>query len=145
MRMNRRRYIVWQVILLPLGWAVFGFLALAIWTLDHTFAEHDIPQPLRAIALSPSLAQLVAVGCGVVAVALVVALILVSVRRLHDIGMSGWFLLLWPVLITLIETSSDKTGGVTAMSQVALEAILMMVPGQGGANAYGPEPLPPAL
>lgn len=141
MRMSRRSYIISQIVLLPLGWAVFGFLALSVWTMDHTFAEHDIPQPLRAITLSPSTAQLVAIGSGVAAIALVVALILVSVRRLHDIGMSGWFLLLWPVLITLIETSSDKTGGVTAMSQVALEAILMMVPSQAGANGYGPEPL----
>ena len=54
--------------------------------------------------------------------------------------MTGWFLLLWPILIVLIETSSDKTSGVTAMSQVAMEAILMMVPGTAGANAYGPEP-----
>ena len=140
MRLSRRNYVIAQVILLPIGWAVFGFLALAVWTMDHTFAEHDIPQPLRAIELSQATAQLVAMGTVVAALAVVIAFILVSVRRLHDIGMTGWFLLLWPVLIVLIETSSDKTSGVTAMSQVAMEAILMMVPGTAGANAYGPEP-----
>lgn len=140
MRLSRRNYVIAQVILLPIGWAVFGFLALAVWTMDHTFAEHDIPQPLRAIEMSQATAQLVAMGTAVAALAVVIAFILVSVRRLHDIGMTGWFLLLWPVLIVLIETSSDKTSGVTAMSQVAMEAILMMVPGTVGANAYGPEP-----
>ena len=68
MRMSRRHYIVSQIILLPLGWAVFGFLALAIWTLDHSFAERDIPQPLRSISLSASFAQLVAIGCAVAVV-----------------------------------------------------------------------------
>ncbi len=140
MRLSRRNYVIAQIILLPIGWAVLGFLALAIWTMDHTFAEHDIPQPLRNIELSQGAAQLVAIGTGIAALIVVVALILVSVRRLHDIGMTGWFLLLWPILIVLIETSSDKTSGVTAMSQVAMEAILMMVPGTAGANAYGPEP-----
>ncbi len=140
MRLSRRNYVIAQIILLPIGWAVFGLLALAIWTMDHTFAEHDIPQPLRGIELSQATAQLVAIGTAVAALAVVIAFILVSVRRLHDIGMTGWFLLLWPVLIVLIETSSDKTSGVTAMSQVAMEAILMMVPGTAGANAYGPEP-----
>ena len=141
MRISRRTYIIAQVILLPLGWAVFGFLALAIWTLDHTFAEHDIPQPLRGIELSQPAAQLVAIGTVVAAIVLIVAFVLVSVRRLHDIEMSGWFLLLWPILIGLIETSSNQTSGVTAMSQVALEAILMMVPGTADANRYGPEPI----
>ena len=141
MRLNRRRYIIVQIVLLPLGWVVAGFLALSIWTMDHSFAEHDIPQPLRAIELSPTLAQAVALGTAALALVLIVVFILVAVRRLHDIGMTGWFLLIWPVLITLIETSSDKTGGVTAMSQVALEAVLMMVPGTAGSNAYGPEPL----
>lgn len=141
MRISRRRYIVTQIVLLPLGWVVVGFLALAVWTLDHTFPEHDIPVPLRGIALTQPVAQLVAVGTGIAALAILVVAIAISVRRLHDIGMTGWFLLIWPVLIVLIETSSDKTSGVTAMSQVALEAVLMMVPGTIGDNRYGPEPV----
>ena len=141
MRFSRRRYIIAQIVLLPLGWLVVGFLALSIWTLDHGFAGHDIPQPLRAIELSPVAAEAVALGTALAALVLVVVFVLVAVRRLHDLGMTGWFLLLWPVLITLIETSSDKTSGVAAMSQVAFEAVLMMVPGTVGANAYGPEPL----
>ncbi len=141
MRISRRTYVFAQIILLPVGWAVFGFLALAIWTLDHTFAEHDIPQPLRAIEMSASIAQLVAIGTLIAALVLVAVFILLAVWRLHDIGMTGWFLLLWPVLIALIQTSSDKTDGVLAMAEVAFEAILMMVPGTAGANAYGPEPL----
>ena len=140
MRISRRRYVIAQIILLPVGWAVFGFLALSIWTLDHTFAEHDIPQPLRAIELTPSVAQLVAIGTAMAALVLVVAFVLIAVRRLHDVGMTGWFLLLWPILIGLIQTSSDKANGVLAMSEVAFEAVLMMVPGTSGDNAYGPEP-----
>ena len=48
--------------------------------------------------------------------------------------MSGWFLLLWPILIALIQTSSDKTDGVLAMAEIAFEAILMMVPGTAAPN-----------
>ena len=141
MRISRRTYVFAQIVLLPGAWAVFGFLALAVWTLDHTFAEHDIPQPLRAIEMSSSVAQLVALGTLIGALVLVAVFILLAVWRLHDIGMTGWFLLLWPVLIALIQTSSDKTNGVLAMAEVAFEAILMMVPGTAGANPYGPEPL----
>lgn len=140
MRISRRTYIVTQVILLPLGWVVFGFLALAVWTLDHTFAEHDIPVPLRTIEMSPSVAQIVALGTAVAGLALLVFYIFVAVRRLHDLDLTGWILLLWPILIGLIETSSNQTSGVTAMSEVALEAILMLVPGTAGANRYGSEP-----
>lgn len=140
MRISRRFYVIAQVVLLPVGWAVFGFLALAIWSMDHTFAEHDIPQPLRAIELSPSIAQLVAIGTAVAGLVLAVVFVLLAVRRLHDIGMTGWFLLIWPVLIALIQTSSNKADGVLAMAEVAFEAILMMVPGTAGPNDYGPEP-----
>lgn len=140
MRISRRVYVFAQIMLLPVGWAVFGFLALAVWTMDHTFAEHDIPQPLRAIALPPSVAQLVAIGTAIAGLVLIAIFVLLAVRRLHDIGMSGWFLLLWPILIALIQTSSDKTDGVLAMAEVAFEAILMMVPGTAAPNAYGPEP-----
>ena len=140
MRIGRRFYIMAQVTLLPVAWAVFGFLALAVWTMDHSFAEHDIPVPLRTIQVPAAAAQLVAIGTALAGLVLVVVFILLAVRRLHAIGLTGWFLLLWPVLIALIPTSSDKADGVLPMAEVAFEAIMMMVPGTVGANSYGPEP-----
>ena len=68
------------------------------------------------------------IGLGVLATLLELSLLLpwlaVSVRRLHDIGKSAWFL-----LVNLIPI----TGSITFL-------VFMLTPGTRGENEYGPDP-----
>lgn len=70
----------------------------------------------------------------------------VTVRRLHDRGMRGWWLLLPILSLVAWGMTSGNPGGNTAGSLLSLcmclcyLAILCM-PGQPGANRYGPNPL----
>jgi uncharacterized membrane protein YhaH (DUF805 family) len=54
-----------------------------------------------------------------------------SVRRLHDLGLSGWWLLIWCVPLL-----GQALGGL-------LSLIIMFIPSPGGENQYGYDPRDP--
>ena len=65
------------------------------------------------------------IAAGAIALFLWLGTITVTIRRLHDQGLSGWFFLLF--LIPIL-------GGL-------IELIFMLQPSNPGSNKYGPQPL----
>lgn len=101
-----------------------GRLRYLAWTLAGSIAA--IPAwgvGAAAMTLSDSLGFLM---LGAAAIGLIIFNILVSVKRLHDIGWSGWLLLLHLVPVV----------------NVIFPLLIILIPGTAGANRYGP-PQPP--
>ena len=102
---------------------------------------------LKAAGLSPKLAGTMAdpsplvLGLGLLgglwAIATLVPTVALSVRRLHDRGLSGWWYLAF-VLLALAVTFADVPMGGFAMA-VAYLAI-MSLSGTRGENRYGADP-----
>ncbi|MBB2496705.1 DUF805 domain-containing protein [Aquipseudomonas ullengensis] len=96
-----------------LGWsAALLFIAMIVYGLV-----------MGAIALSPTLGIILAIPA---AIATIVVSVQIGVQRLHDLGWSGW---LW--LLNFVPV----IGSVLAL-------LLLVVPGNTGANRYGPPPPP---
>ena len=98
----------------------------------------------------------------IVGIAFTIVFFTLSVRRLHDVGLSGWWvLLIWlaPFFITAVtlpfsidlllttDLSDDaflRWGPVALMAVAALfylvEIVICLLPGQPRANTYGPNP-----
>lgn len=109
-RSRRKEY--WMFALLQL--IVYGVLGV-IFGIGAAISNRGEMSALAIIAL---------VVMGLVALALIVPNIAVSVRRFHDQGKSGWFYLL--ALIPYV-------GGFAVM-------IFMLLDGMQGPNQYGPDP-----
>lgn len=93
-------------------YAVFHFLILAVAaTLDYLLGMNFDPLPYGYLY-------------GIAALALFVPSLAVFVRRLHDVGKSGWYILL--ALIPLI-------GAIWLL-------VLLFTDGQPGENKWGPNP-----
>ena len=106
---------------------------------------------LKAAGMSPKLAGTLgdpsptALGLGLLgglwAIATLVPTVALSVRRLHDHGMTGWWYLGFVVLALLVAFSDVPLGGfVTAVAYLTV----MSLPGTRGANRYGDDPRPVA-
>ena len=93
-------------------WLIAAMLALGTGA-----AQLDDPAEVGTIAMAGMLA-------GVFGVLLFVPAMAVQVRRLHDLNLSGWF-----VLLDLIPYA-----GWLAMT------VLMLLPGTKGDNRFGPDP-----
>ncbi|MEY4039652.1 MAG: hypothetical protein RLZZ52_520 [Actinomycetota bacterium] len=65
------------------------------------------------------------IAAGAIALFLWLGTITVTIRRLHDQGLSGWFFLLFLI---------PSLGGL-------IELIFMLQPSNAGSNKYGPQPL----
>lgn len=105
-RARRKEYWLFQLVVC----AVLGSIGLAGGVLLAA-----TPPEAEAVALIPIV---------VVALAMFLPTYAVGVRRLHDTGRSGWWMLVG--LVPFI-------GGVWQL-------ILMVLPGDEGANMYGPDP-----
>ncbi len=103
-RIGRLRYLAWSLVLMLAGLLPLGIAA-------GFFAASEILGGL-----------LMAVVC----IAVVVVGIMFGVQRLHDIGWSGWLL-----LVTLIPV----VGGVFSL-------LMFIIPGSTEANRFGPPPPP---
>ena len=110
-RLGRLRYLAWSLAISVAAMFIAGLGMLAA----YGFSE---------------MASLLAIAGGVIATVAVVAVAVISiqigVKRLHDIGWSGWLLLL--NLIPVV-------GSVFAI-------IMLLVPGSSAANRFGPPPPP---
>ncbi|MCK9542241.1 MAG: DUF805 domain-containing protein [Novosphingobium sp.] len=77
------------------------------------------------------------IGAGLIVLywlAVIVPTIAVTIRRLHDRDMSGWFLLLFIVLSAI-----PLVGILASIAWL----VLMVLPGTPGPNKYGPDPKDP--
>lgn len=74
-----------------------------------------------------------ALGVAVLLAYILMILILVA-QRLRDIGLSGWFALLWPVLSA--STVWMPEGTLPAVTYGSL-AVLAVIPGSRGGNRFG--------
>ncbi|GAA0328628.1 DUF805 domain-containing protein [Sphingomonas oligophenolica] len=68
---------------------------------------------------------------GIFALAAIVPALALSVRRLHDLGISGWWMFIW-----LVPIIGPLLGWV-------LSLIIIFIPGPRGENQYGPDPHDP--
>jgi uncharacterized membrane protein YhaH (DUF805 family) len=103
-RIGRLRYLAWSLVLMAVG---FGLLLVASLTLAFSAVFGSV--------------LLLAFAIGFIVVATQI-----GTQRLHDMGLSGWFMLL--NLVPVIGTF--------------FPFVLVLVPGNGGANKFGP-PQPP--
>ena len=103
-RIGRLRYLAWSLSLMAAAMAVFGVVAIGL-----------------------QLSEVVGAILGVLAlVAMAVVSVQIGVQRLHDIGWSGWLLLLNLVPVV---------GSVFSI-------IMLVAPGSAAANRFGPPPPP---
>lgn len=103
-RIGRLRYLAWSISLMAAAMAVFGVVAIGF-----------------------QLSEVVGAIIGVLAlVAMAVVSVQIGVQRLHDIGWSGWLL-----LVNLVPV----VGSVFSI-------IMLVVPGSAAANRFGPPPPP---
>lgn len=102
---------------------------------------------LKAAGMSPSLAGTIAdpgpmvLGLGLLgglwAIGTVVPTVALSVRRLHDRGMSGWCYLAFVIFALAVAFSDLPLGGfITAVVYLGV----MSLPGTRGANRFGEDP-----
>jgi uncharacterized membrane protein YhaH (DUF805 family) len=118
-RARRREYWLWQVFLFLVS---LFFAGLLLATLPAGWDMAD-PDAMVMMAQTGGAASLVAALIGLVSLALILPGIAVSVRRLHDRDMSGWWLLL----------------GLTAVGGLVL-FIFYLLDGTPGPNRHGPDP-----
>lgn len=103
-RIGRLRYLAWSISLMAAAMAVFGVVAIGF-----------------------QLSEVFGAIIGVLAlVAMAVVSVQIGVQRLHDIGWSGWLL-----LVNLVPV----VGSVFSI-------IMLVVPGSAAANRFGPPPPP---
>lgn len=66
-----------------------------------------------------------------------VAAIAVTIRRIHDLGYSGWMYLVYPVLVVVASMISPYLIFAVFIGYI----VVMCLPGTAGANKYGSDPL----
>ena len=110
-RIGRLRYLAWSLVMMAAALVILGIGASVIF----------------ALGSDTSLLTIIGGLLGTLAViAMAVVSIQIGVKRLHDIGWSGWLL-----LVSLI----PAVGSVFSI-------IMLVVPGSTGANRFGPPPPP---
>jgi uncharacterized membrane protein YhaH (DUF805 family) len=142
-RARRSEFWYWQLFLslLQLAYMVVAFVAVVATFDSASPSTFDVPFPLQAMS------WLWVLGTFIPGVA-------VEVRRFHDLGKSGWTLLL-PLpgaavmmvgLVTVI-AAGGTTGfllfgvGILAMVGASIyQFILLVSPSEVGPNRYGPQP-----
>lgn len=121
-----RRAEYWWVFLAQLiFYFVMGFLFVA---LGGSFGADDGLPEMNGLSV------FIAIIFGIIMLGLIVPNISLAVRRFHDLGQTGWLVLVFGILglIPLI-------GSLTSLGQL----IWFAFPGKAGANQFGPDPKNP--
>jgi uncharacterized membrane protein YhaH (DUF805 family) len=118
-RARRREYWLWQLFLVLFSLLLTGLL-LATLPAGWDMAE---PDAMVLMAETGGATSLVALLIAVASLALILPTLAVSVRRLHDRDMSGWWILI----------------GLTAVGGLVL-LIFYLLDGTPGPNRHGPDP-----
>jgi uncharacterized membrane protein YhaH (DUF805 family) len=104
----------WFALFIVLLWAALYFMVSVV---SSAGSSGGVGQTIGALLLGMSLVVLVAV------LALLVPVVAITVRRLHDTGRTGWWALLLPVPLLAV-----------------VVYFFCLLPGSIGANKYGEEP-----
>jgi uncharacterized membrane protein YhaH (DUF805 family) len=104
----------WFALFIVLLWAALYFMVSVV---SSAGTSGGVGQAVGALLLGMSLVVLVAV------IALLVPVVAITVRRLHDTGRTGWWALLLPVPLLAV-----------------VVYFFCLLPGSIGANKYGAEP-----
>lgn len=133
-RIGRLRYLAWYLaaglIALVVGGIFFGlFIALGVGS--------EISLLTIAVGLTGALAL----------IPMIVFYIQIGVKRLHDMGWSGWLLLLslLPYVgaaFSVIPGVGDVLYSLFSIAGGVFSIIMLVVPGSHGANRFGPPPPP---
>ena len=111
-----------------------GLLDLAV-----PFPSNEVPDLLRPVHL-PVAGAWVSLAIGIVMLlVIVIAGVAVSVRRLHDVGLTGFVVLLHPVLEAIVP-DHGWPGPLPGPVDILWTIILAARPGARGPNAFGTDP-----
>ena len=90
------------------------------------------------------------IGCAALFLLAVIVGLSLTVRRLHDLGLSGWWILaIWIVPAALeagavLLINNPQLGStLSSLTVVAIGGWLLLAPGTHGANRFGPDPNSP--
>jgi uncharacterized membrane protein YhaH (DUF805 family) len=129
-RMNRWKSFVWMVACSVLSGVISTIIELLSLPLPFSF-------PLNA----PSMTAYVVLS-GIVAVIGLIFSLTVVVRRLHDLGYSGWWAAAVYIITPLLILVLREIGAILSMVMLlAYCLILLFKRGTIGPNEYGPDPL----
>ena len=138
-RLNRQPY--WLRTLALVGIMILG-IVVAFIPLGVSFGE------LQGGFPSFGRLGIALIVLGVLYLVLVVASLSLAVRRLHDRDKSGWWVLVFFVLPSVLQGMGEQTGDAAYVLQLAAFAIsiwalveLGFLRGTVGPNRYGPDPL----
>ncbi len=142
-RSRRMEYWMFQLFCLIVGVVLYA-LIFAGGGLDLfvAAAEADaagVPADLSAVTFGP----LFWVGAGLMTLWGLVTIIpslAVTVRRLHDRNMSGWYFLGF-IALAIVLSMIPMIGPLLTFALEIGWIVLMALPGTRGPNAYGPDPL----
>ena len=129
-RSRRREYWMFMLLNIIVGLVLFALFLIA----GVPFAALEDPGQLVTV-FSGGLAIVFAILATLWSLAVIVPSIAVTIRRLHDRDMSGWWYL-GAIVAGLIPI-------VGFLASIAL-LVLLMLPGTPGPNRFGPDPKDPS-
>lgn len=128
-------YIKLFMILYSIGISIFTVLVTALMSI------------IGAAALGAISVSIFSVLFGIF---LIVPTLSLFVRRLHDLNLSGWWLLLWPLFAIPVMAFgfvsvelSILMNVVVVLFSIVFDLLLMCIRGTTGPNRFGPDPLVP--
>jgi uncharacterized membrane protein YhaH (DUF805 family) len=140
-RIGRRQY--WMFTLLCLaGWIVGAAVSIAIAAINYDAANGDT---ITGVTIAGFV--LMGIAMTVFVVAVVTGLASIGVRRLHDRGKTGYWLLLYYLLPSMVSKYAGLDGAGLVFLLLTLGILtwaivdLGILPGEAGSNIFGPNPL----
>jgi len=124
-RMRRREY--W--------WKMFLIFSVLVGVIVSVLALETIAKTIYRIEMPADVVSMFAVGVILVTVLCAVLAIPVSVRRLHDLDLSGWWYLAVFFLPRFIPDAPIRSA-----ASIAMLVILGGIDGTCGPNRFGPDP-----
>ena len=119
--------------------AVAALGAAPMHVLDASYPVRHLPAALLAITIPSDVAGVLVIVGLILVLAIGYLLLSLSVRRFHDVNLSGWYILLWTIVLAFVP---DRNLGdyLPSITDLIWYAVLVTVPGSAGANRYGPSP-----
>ncbi|WP_341788558.1 MULTISPECIES: DUF805 domain-containing protein [unclassified Rickettsia] len=98
---------------------------------------------LLKILIKITALKITAIFLGAYLLASLSPFILVAVRRMHDINLSGWWGLLLTIIIIVLRLIPDKNNIVSILSIIVLIIVIFIIckKGTSGSNRYGKPPM----
>ena len=124
-RMRRREY--W--------WKMFLIFSVLVGVIVSVLALETIAKTIYRIEMPADVVSMFAVGVILVTVLCAVLAIPVSVRRLHDLDLSGW----WSLAVFFLPRFIPDAP-IRSVASIAMLVILGGIDGTCGPNRFGPDP-----